>query len=276
MLQALTRRVGENFAACELTFLDRQPIDVAKAMAQHRAYEACLASFGIHVTSLPADSSFPDGVFVEDPAIVLDEVAIITCPGAASRRGETHAIAQALAPFRELRHIDDPATLEGGDVVRIGKVLYVGLSKRTNRDGIAQLTELAKPFGYRVIPVKVYGCLHLKSGACWAGGDVVLANHHWIDEYQFRGWRIINVPDEEPSAADVLPIGGKVLVPSSFVRTCEMLERAGLTVHPIDVSELQKAEAGVTCMSLVFEAPQTMTTAEYPAAPGELSCRNKP
>jgi dimethylargininase len=252
MLRALTRQVGSSFASCELTFLDRQPIDVAKAIEQHRAYEACLTELSVRVTSLPADPAFPDGVFVEDPAIVLDEIAIITRPGAESRRGETEGIAQALSPFRELRYIREPGTLEGGDVARIGKALYVGLSKRTNHEGIAQLSELLKPFSYRVVPVEVKGCLHLKSGACWAGGDVILANCEWIDTSQFRDFKIIDVPDDEPSAADVLPIGDTLLVPSGFPRTCEILEAAGIKVRPIDVSELQKAEAGVTCMSLLF------------------------
>jgi dimethylargininase len=253
MLRALTRQVSPSFAACELTFLDREPIDVAKAIEQHRGYEACLTQLGVHVTSLPADSSFPDGVFVEDPAIVLDEVAIITRPGAESRRGETESIAAALSPFRELRYIREPGTLEGGDIVCIGKTLYVGLSRRTNRDGVVQLADLLDSLGYLVVPVEVTGCLHLKSGACWAGGDVILANRDWIDAEQFRDFKIIDVPSDEPSAADVLPIGGTLLVPSNFVRTCEMLEAEGIKVLPIDVSELQKAEAGVTCMSLIFD-----------------------
>jgi dimethylargininase len=253
MLQALTRQVSTTFAACELTFLDRQPIDVAKALEQHRAYEACLASLGVHVFSLPAQPSLPDGVFVEDQAIVLDELAIIARPGAESRRGETESIAQALASFRDLRHIREPGTLEGGDVVRVGKTLYVGLSRRTNREGIAQLEEHLAPFGYGVVPVEVDGCLHLKSGACWAGGDVILANSQWVDIAQFRTFRIIEVPDDELSAADVLPVGDTLLVPSNFVQTREILEAAGINVLPIDVSELQKAEAGVTCMSLLFE-----------------------
>jgi dimethylargininase len=253
MLRALTRQVGPNFAACELTFLNRQPIDVAKAIGQHRAYEACLTELGANVTSLPADPSFPDGVFVEDPAIVLDEIAIVTRPGAESRRGETEKIARALSRFRELRYIREPGTLEGGDVVTIGKTLYVGLSRRTNYEGIAQLSELLKPYGYRVVPVEVTGCLHLKSAACWAGGDVILANREWIDANQFRDFRIIDVPEDEAASADVLPIAGTTLVPSSFPRTCEILQASGIKVRPIDVSELQKAEAGVTCMSLLFE-----------------------
>src|ERR1035437_2284437 len=254
MLRALTRQVGATFAACELTFLDRQPIDVAKAIEQHRAYEACLAELGADVISLPADPQFPDGIFVEDPAIVLDEVAIVTRPGAESRRGETERIAQVLPPSRNPRCTREPATLEGGDVVHIGKTLYVGLSQRTNREGISQLAELLHPFGYRVVPVDVNGCLHLKSGACWAGGDMILANRQWIDASAFRDFSIIDIAPDEPSAADVLPIGNTLLMPSNFVHTSEILAAAGIDVRPIDVSELQKAEAGVTCMSLLFEA----------------------
>jgi dimethylargininase len=219
-------------------------------MEQHRDYEACLAELGVEVISLPADPAFPDGVFVEDPAIVLDEVAIITRPGAESRRGETASIAQALSPFRELRYIREPASLEGGDVFLVGKTLYVGLSRRTNRDGIAQLTQIVDLFGYGVVPVEVTGCLHLKSGACWAGGDVILANREWVDVSQFREFKIVDVA--EPAAADVLPISDVLLVPSNFPRTFERLEELGINVRPIDVSELQKAEAGVTCMSLLF------------------------
>ena len=252
MLRALTRQVSSTFASCELTFLDRQPIDVEKAMEQHRSYETCLTELGVDVISLRADPSFPDCVFVEDPAIVLDEVAVITRPGAESRRGETDSIARALSPYRSLRFIGEPATLEGGDVIRIGKTLYVGVSKRTNREGIGQLTEILDPFGYRIVPVEVSGCLHLKSGACWAGGNIILVNRQWIDATPFHGSKIVDVA--EPSAADVLPIGNTLLIPSSFPRTGEILEASGINVRTIDVSELQKAEAGVICMSLVFES----------------------
>jgi dimethylargininase len=248
MLLALTRQVGPSFAECELTFLDRQPIDLAKAIEQHRAYEACLAKLGAQIISLPADPQFPDGVFVEDPAIVLDEVAIITHPGAESRRGETTSIADALAPFRDLRYIREPGTLEGGDVIHIGNSLFVGLSKRTNHEGIAQLAQLLPD--YRVMPVEVTRCLHLKSGACWAGGDIILANREWVDTSVFSDFQIIDIA--EPDAADVLPIAGKLLIPSNFPRTTEILQAAGIDVLPIEVSELQKAEAGVTCLSLVW------------------------
>jgi dimethylargininase len=254
MLRALTRQVSSTFGACELTFLERQSIDIAKAMEQHRAYEACLKELGAQVISMPADESYPDGVFVEDPAIVLDEIAIITRPGAASRRGETESIAQALAPFRELRYIREPATLEGGDVIRVGKTLFVGLSGRTSREGIAQLAALLMVFDYSVVPVEVRGCLHLKSGACWAGGNVILANRNWIDASAFHDFKIIDVPEDEPAAADVLPVAGKLIMPSNFPHTAKILEDSGIEVFPIDVSELQKAESGVTCMSLLFHS----------------------
>jgi dimethylargininase len=192
-------------------------------------------------------------VFVEDPAIVLDEVAIVTRPGAESRRGETVSIAEGLSPFRDLCYIREPGTLEGGDVIRIGKTLFVGMSRRTNREGIAQLAELLGPFHYCVVPVEVHGCLHLKSGACWAGDNVILVNRQWVDTSQFRDFKMIEVANDEPSAADVLSLGYTLLVPASFPRTSEILEAAGFHVLPIDVSELQKAEAGVTCMSLIFE-----------------------
>ncbi len=161
-------------------------------------------------------------------------------------------MAAALSRYRELRRIAPPATLEGGDVIQIGKTLYVGLSKRTNREGVAQMQEFLKPFGYRVIAVDVRGCLHLKSGACWAGGGTILANREWIDTSAFEGFHLLDAA--EPAAADVLPIGGSVLIPASFPRTAEALASAGFRVRPIDVSELQKAEAGVTCMSLIFSA----------------------
>ena len=254
MLRALTRQVSSTFAACELTFLERQPIDIVKAMEQHRSYEACLKELGAQVISMPADESYPDAVFVEDPAIVLDEIAVITRPGAASRRGETQSIAQALAPFRELRYIREPATLEGGDVIRVGKTLFVGLSERTSRAGIEQLADLLLAFDYSVVPVEVRGCLHLKSGACWAGGNVILANRNWIDASAFQDFKIIDVPEDEPAAADVLPVAGKLIIPSSFPHTAKILEDYGIEVLPIDVSELQKAESGVTCMSLLFHS----------------------
>jgi len=252
MLVALTREVSPAIADCELEFLDRQPIDVAMADEQHRQYQSCLAELGVHVEILPAAPDMPDGVFVEDPAIVLDDVAVITRMGAVSRRGESESLAQALAAYRELLRIEDPATLEGGDVMRIGKTLYVGYSRRTNIAGIQQLSALLHPRGYFVVPVEVNGCLHLKSACCYIGDGTVLANRKWMDPDALCGLKILNVP--EARGANSLRIADTVLMPEAYPRTCELLDRSGFRVRTIDNSELLKAEAGVTCTSLLFEA----------------------
>lgn len=251
MLTAITRGVGPTFAECNLEFLSRQAIDVTRAVQQHRAYEVCLQELGLELVSLPASADFPDGLFVEDPAIVLDEVAIICRMGAEVRRKEAPSLADAIAPFRPLERLTAPGTLEGGDVVRIGKTLYVGVSPRSNREGSAQLADLLQRYGYRVVPIAVKGCMHLKSACCFIGEDTVLANREWMEPGAFNDFRIIDVP--EPWAADVLRIGDTVIVPASFPSTQEALEKSGFHTQALDVSELQKAEAGVTCMSLIFE-----------------------
>jgi len=258
MLIALTRGVSPTLGDCELQELDRQPIDVARAIAQHAAYAGCLEELGAHVLSLPADARFPDGVFVEDPALVLDEIAIMTRLGAQSRRGEGESIAEALERFRPIRWIEAPATLEGGDVMRAGKTLYVGLSRRTNPEGIRQLRDLAAPFGYAVIPVPVRGCLHLKSACCYLGDQRILANRSWLDASALDAFRILDVPQEEPRSANVLQVGNTLVLPDAFPKTQELLEGSGFTVRTVSVSELAKAEGGVTCTSILFEAkPQS-------------------
>jgi dimethylargininase len=255
MLTAITRGVSPTLGDCQLEHLDRQPIDVDKAIAQHRAYEACLGELGARVVSLPAAGDCPDGVFVEDPVLVLDEVAIVTRMGAEARRGESESLAQEVAKFREVRRLTEPATLEGGDVMRIGKTLYVGWSKRTNRAGIDQLGEVLAPFGYRVVGVDVSGCLHLKSACCYLGGDRILANREWFDHTALDGFNFLDVPPAEARAANVLRIGDTVLIPSVFKWTAELLKVNGYQPRPVDTTELMKAEAGVTCMSLLFDAP---------------------
>lgn len=253
MLTAITRDVAPTLGACELEYLERQPIDMAKAIDQHHCYQQLLREAGVRVITLPADPQFPDGVFVEDPAIVLDEIAILTRMGALSRRGESKSIADALAPFRKLLSIVEPATLEGGDVMRLGKTLFVGRSRRTNDQGIEQLAAIVQPFGYRVAPVEVAGCLHLKSACSAVSDDVILANRQWIRAESFNGFRVIDVSPEEPSSANVLPIGDTILNAASFPRTAEILDRSGFPVRMIDISELQKAESALTCSSLIFK-----------------------
>lgn len=255
---AITRKVSLSMAACELEFLERREIDGSKAEAQHHQYEVCLAELGLRVVSLPADPDFPDGVFVEDPAIVLDEIAIITRMGAEVRRKEADSLAEALSRFRPLHFIEPPATLEGGDVLRVGRTLYAGVSRRSNPEGSQQLARLIAPFGYRVVPVEVTGCLHLKSACCYLGDDAILANRGWMEPRAFgeafQDFKILDISRDEPGAANVLRIGDTLLMPSSFPRTRRLLEDAGFEVRHIDISELQKAEAAMTCSSLIFEA----------------------
>lgn len=252
---AMTRTVSPSIVECELTHLARRPIDYAKAQAQHHAYEAALRELGCLVRTLPADDSLPDSVFVEDVAVVLDEVAVLTRPGAPSRRAETPAVAAALAAYRPLLTIEAPGTLDGGDVLRIGRTLYVGLTERTDQSAIDQLAELLAAHRYEVHAVPVDGCLHLKSAVTLVAPGTVLCNRRWIDPTRFTGTLVLEVDPSEPYAANGLLVGDRLIYPTSFPATRRLLERRGLRLVPLDVSELQKAEGAVTCCSLVFEEP---------------------
>jgi dimethylargininase len=255
MLTAITRAVSPGLADCELTFLARQRIDVAKAIKQHRRYEEQLARLGVRkIVQLPPDPGLPDSVFVEDTAIVLDELAVITRLGAASRRAETALVAEALSAYRPLRFIQPPATIEGGDVMRVERTLFVGLSPRTNRAGVDQLRAFVEPHGYRVETIEAPGCLHLKTACTYLGRRTLLANRRWIDVQPLSGFTLIDVPEDEPWAANTLIIGETVLMADGFPRTRTMLEQRGFKTQTIDISELRKAEAGLTCLSLVFES----------------------
>jgi dimethylargininase len=252
MLTAITRGVSPSINNCELSFHARQPIDVARAIAQHKAYEDCLADLGVRIVSLPAEPNLPDAVFVEDPAVVVDEVAIVSIIGAPSRRPEAGTLGKALSPYRPLKFLVEPATLDGGDVMRAGRRVFVGLSQRTNREGFSQLRETLGAYGYQVEPVEVTGCLHLKSACSYIGNDTILINRSLIAPEPFRGFELIDVPDEEPGAANALVVKDVVIIASSFPKTRALLEQRGFQVKTIDLSELQKAEAGVTCGSLIF------------------------
>jgi dimethylargininase len=250
-LLALTRAVPPSIVRCELTHLAREPIDVARAAAQHAAYADTLARLGCEVRHLPEEPELPDSVFVEDTAVVLDELAVITRPGAASRRAETASVAPTLGEYRRLDCIRAPGTLDGGDVLVLGRSVYVGLSGRTNADGVRQLAALLASYAYEVAGVELTGCLHLKSAVTGVGDDVVLVNPRWVDTSRFAGARSIAVHPDEPFAANVLRIGDTLVAAASAPRTRERLESAGFRVASVDVSVLAKAEAGVTCCSLI-------------------------
>jgi dimethylargininase len=252
-LTAIVREVSSSINDCELSFHARQPIDVARAIAQHQAYRDCLAELGVQIVSLPAEPDLPDAVFVEDPAVVVDEVAILSNMGAPSRRPEATSLANTLSRYRPLKFLFEPATLDGGDVMHIGHSVFAGLSRRTNQDGIDQLAGLLGPYGYQLQPIEVRGCLHLKSACSHIGNDTVLVNRSWIDAEPLSGFELLDVPEDEPAAANALLLSDVVIIPASFPKTRKLLEKQGFRVRTIDISELQKAEAGVTCTSLIFD-----------------------
>jgi dimethylargininase len=253
-LVALTREVAPSLADCELTHLKREPIDYALAVEQHRRYEEVLTELGCTVRRLPPLPDLPDSVFVEDTAVVLQQLAIVTRPGAESRRAEVTSVADALREYRPLGFIEPPGTLDGGDVLLLGSTVYAGTSTRTNADGIQQLAQLASPHGYTVYPLTVSGCLHLKSAVTRVGRDVVLLNPEWLDASSFRTVNVIEVDPREPYAANAVCIGDTIIYATGFDRTLERLERSGIEVHSVDNSELQKAEGALTCCSILVES----------------------
>jgi len=253
-LIAITREISPNINDCELSFHERQPIDLARANAQHKAYQDCLAELGLRIVSLPPAPELPDAVFVEDTAVVVDEVAVILNMGARSRRPETRSVADALSPYRSLEFLVEPGTLDGGDVMRIDRKIFVGLSARTNRAGIEQLRASLGKYDYDVQAVEVTGCLHLKSACSYIGDGTILLHRAWIDAEPLRGFQLLDVPENEPAAANALRVSEALIVSTSFPATRALLEERGFAVRSIDVSELQKAEAGVTCCSLIFTA----------------------
>ena len=252
-LYALCRAVSPAIADCELSFIGREPINVAMAHLQHIDYIAGLQGLGVQVVELPAEPTLPDSVFVEDTVLLFDELAVMTRPGAASRRAEVASIEAAFRKYREvIAHIAEPGTLDGGDVLRIGKRVFVGLSKRSNQAAIDQLTEILTPYGYSVTAVPMHDCLHLKSAVTALSDDTVLINPAWVDVSYFSDYRQIAVAQSEPHAANVVRIGEAILMPSSFPATQALIQAAGFTAHTVDVSELQKAEGAVTCCSVLF------------------------
>ena len=254
---ALTRDISPGMHRCELSHLARAPIDLALAEEQHAGYEHCLLELGCRVHRLPADEGMPDAVFIEDTAVVVPELAVITRPGAASRRGETAALAPVLATYRSVAEIESPGTLDGGDVLQIGRTLYVGRGARSNEDGIAQLARLLAPFGYRVVAVETRDCLHLKTAATEAGPGLVVVNPRWVDPGVFGAVHLVEVDPGEPFAGNVLRVGDATICAAAYPGTLRQLEAAGVAVRAVDMSEFAKAEGGVTCCSVIFDTEGT-------------------
>lgn len=252
---AFTRAVPSTIVRCELTHLSREPIDLDVAQAQHHQYENALRAAGIEVTRLPARDDLPDSVFVEDTAVVLDELAVVARPGSTGRRNEVDSVRDALAAHRTIASIEAPATLDGGDVLVLGREVLVGLTPRSNLSGMQQLRALLTPFGYSVRAVPVRGCLHLKSAVTRAGEQVLVANPRWVDPGLMPGWDVVPVDSREPFAGNVLWLGGTTIVAEAFPRTNAVLARStDSTLVPVPAGELAKAEGGVTCCSILIRS----------------------
>lgn len=262
---ALVRAPTADLQRCELTHLERVPIDTTLARSQHRGYVDLLSELGAVIESLPALPAHPDAVFVEDMAVVLPEVAVIAHSGAASRRGEAPSVADALRAHRPLRWIEPPGHLDGGDVLRIGRSILVGCAGRSDAEGVTALAGAVSGFGYEVRAVRTAGCLHLKSACSFIPPATVLANPRWIDCRQFAGLNLIAVDEREPYAANTLTLSGTTVVSAAYPFTADRLRRAGIRIAPVEVSELHKAEAGLTCLSLIIPGV-TASETELPGA----------
>lgn len=252
MVIAIIREVSPRFDECEITHIERSPIDLNVARVQHRAYVNALRQLGCEVIELPAEAGLPDSVFVEDTAFVLPEAAVITRPGADSRKPETASVVRALSPHIRLVHVREPATVDGGDVLVLGKSIYVGLSTRSNEEAIRQLNDLLCEYGYTVRGVELNDCLHLKSAVTRVDDRTLLINKSWVDTNHFASFDLIEVDPSEPYAANCLPVGGAIIFPTAFPKTRAKLEARGYKVVGVDVSELAKAEGAVTCCSLII------------------------
>ena len=253
MLTAMTREINAAMGSCELTFLLRDKIDMDLAKQQHQQYQSVLSSLGCEIVIVSTESNLADSVFIEDTAVVLDEIAVLCRPATALRGQEVAGVKDVLQQYRTLASIQSPGTLEGGDLLRVGNIIYAGLSTRSNQSGIEQLRYIVADYGFSVESVETKKCLHLKSAVSEVAPGVLLINSDWISRSVFKNYELIDVDKEEAHAANALLVDQKVIYPSSFPRTLEKLVNAGLDVTQVNVSELQKAEGAVTCCSLIFK-----------------------
>lgn len=250
---AFVRQPSPRLAEAELTFLEREPVDVKRAVAQHAEYRRVLSHLGLEILPLPPAPELPDGVFVEDVVVVVGDVAILTRPGAPSRRPEVDTVGPAVerAGFT-LRRLEAPATLDGGDVLQVGDTIYVGRTRRTNDAGREQLAEIVGSLDRRVVPVDVSGALHLKTAVTALPDGTFVAVPDWFDSAALEGPLLVA---PEPSGADVLAVGDAVVLASDAAATAAEIRARGFVVEPVDISEFAKCEAGVTCLSVVTAAP---------------------
>ena len=253
MTFALTRQPALSLENGEVTHVSRQSIDLPLACHQHEAYCQALQHMGVEVERLPSVEDHPDSVFIEDNAIILDELAVLSSMGTVSRQGEIDFLLPVLSRHRSVVTISPPALLEGGDVCCIGKTLLVGISSRTNWLGVEALRAIVEPFGYRVTPIEIQGCLHLKTACTPLDDKTLLVNPTWLDLDVLRQFQLVQVPSAEPLGANVLRVPQGLLANAAYPRTLDLIKAEGYTVSDVDIGEFSKAEAGLTCLSLIFD-----------------------
>ena len=248
-IRAITRQPGENFADGLTTSTLGRP-SYPLIFQQHEAYRQALQDLGLEVIVLPAESAYPDAYFVEDPAIVTPKIAVITRPGALSRQGEELTLEPILKQFRPMAHIQPPGTVEGGDILMVENHFFIGLSDRTNKEGAAQLAKLLEDAGHTAETVPVASGLHLKSGVNYVGKNTLLVTNSLADHPAFARYNKILIDPDEEYAANTLWVNDILLTPKGFPKTSAKLTRLGIRVIELDVSEVQKMDGGLTCMSL--------------------------
>ena len=252
MLTIVTHVPSPALQECELTFVEGEPINMEKAVKEHNNYCKMLEECGARIITLNNNISLPDSVFVEDPIVVFDELAVLTSMGVESRRKESSALEMFFRQYRDVKKISLPAKIEGGDVLKVGRRIYVGESARTNKLGFQALCNILKPLGYEVTSVSVTGCLHLKTGCTALDEKTMLINPGWVDETPFRDYRLIKTLPSEPFGANVLPLHNTICMNAAFPKTIELVKDLGYKVVSTDITEFVKAEAGLTCMSIPF------------------------
>jgi dimethylargininase len=252
MLTVITHKPSPALQNCELTFLESQEINYELALQQHQQYCQMLKNCGAKIIEIADNLDLPDSVFVEDPIIVFNEVAVLTSMGVASRRAESATLERLFKRYREIERISLPAKIEGGDVLKIGRQVFVGESPRTNRTGILALADIIEPFGYKVIPVSVKGCLHLKTGCTALDNETVLINSEWIDCEPFHYFKRVETLPEEPFGANVLRLNDHVCMNGAFPKTLDLVTSLGYSISAVNISEFVKMEAGLTCMCIPF------------------------
>lgn len=253
MAIAFVRRPASSLVHCEVTHVAREEIDLPSAFRQHQEYRQAIQNGGVTVESLPPEESFPDGACIEDNAIILPELAVIASMGTASRQSEPALLVSVLSRHRRLVGVSPPATIEGGDVFRIGKTLYVGASSRTNRAGVNALRDIVEPLGYGVALLPIRGCLHLKTACTPLDDDTLLVNPDWLDGDALKTFRLVSIPPEEPFAANVLRLPAGILGNAAYPRTLDLIQAHGYPVTGVELTEFSKAEAGPTCLSLIVD-----------------------